>query len=282
LQRGDRRASIVAFHPVGGGVQVYSGLAQQLPNTLLYGVESRLKRGAAREYDSLDVMVERYVSAVRGVGSGPYRLIGFSLGGYLAARVAEALEAAGDEVQGVGVIDWDIRPRTTLEGRRERLNDMSVAAYRFAQEAGLVRPLPHGTVRSEVTPIVDAILGGHDGGGDLFFQWLQSQQLVMSPALEEVARQQLTCFEQHCQLLREPLPAPQPRAPLCVWRARHGFGSDLASWQHAGELDCEYVYEGDHIGWTQPGTIEPMARQLADFFARAAVTRDAVAPGARL
>ena len=282
LQRGDRRAPIVAFHPAGGGVQVYSGLARQLPNTLLYGVESRLKRGAVREYDSLDVMVERYVSAVRAVGGGPYRLVGFSLGGYLAARVAEALEAEGDEVHGVGVIDWDIRPRTTLEGRRERLIDMSVAAYRFAQEAGLVRPLPHSTVRSQVTPIVDAILGdgGHDGGGDLFFQWLQSQQLVMSPALEDIARQQLTCFEQHCQLLREPLPAPQPRAPLCVWRARHGFGSDLASWQHAGELDCEYIYEGDHIGWTQPGTIEPMAQQLADFFARAAVTRDAVAQGA--
>ena len=108
LQRGDRHAPIFAFHPAGGGVQVYSGLARQLPNTLIYGVESRLKRGAAREYDSIDAMVERYVSAVRGVGGAPYRLVGFSLGGYLAARVAEALEAAGDEVRGVGVIDWDV------------------------------------------------------------------------------------------------------------------------------------------------------------------------------
>ena len=144
-----------------------------------------------------------------------------------------------------------------------------------------MRPLPDRTVRSEVSVIVEAILGGYDGGGDLFFQWLQSQQLVMSPALEEVARQQLTCFEQHCQLLREPLPVPQPRAPLCVWRARSGFGSPLTSWQHPGAMDCEYIYEGDHTGWTQPGTIEPMARQLADFFAPATVTSDAVAPGTR-
>ena len=87
---------VFCFHPVGGGVGIYTGLAAHLPAELpLVGVESRLIQGDPSEYETLDEMVAAYVTAIRGAHSGPYRLLGFSLGGYVAGRVAALLEADG-------------------------------------------------------------------------------------------------------------------------------------------------------------------------------------------
>jgi acyl transferase domain-containing protein/NADPH:quinone reductase-like Zn-dependent oxidoreductase/thioesterase domain-containing protein/SAM-dependent methyltransferase/acyl carrier protein len=276
-------APMFAFHQAGGGVGVYAGLAPHLPEAVaLYGVESRLKRGAAREYDTLDDMVAHYAAAVRRTTDGPLRLFGFSLGGYLAARVAATMEADGAEVDGVGVIDWDVRPATTADASRDRLLRMAVAAYQFAQETvGLVRPLAEPALTAEIRSVVDAIFAGNDEGGELFYHWVASRGLIVSPALADVARHQLTCFEQHCHLLRQPLPLPPLHAPLCVWRARDGFGSGLASWRDAGPLDRCYIIDGDHNAWTRPAALATIGRQMSAFFAEAAAARDRdpVGPG---
>ena len=72
--------------------------------------------GDAAEYSSLQEMVDAYVDAVRAAHPGPYRLLGFSLGGYFAGRVAAVLEGLGEMVEFVGVLDWDAR-QTILRRR---------------------------------------------------------------------------------------------------------------------------------------------------------------------
>ena len=146
LRIGGHRPAVIAFHPVGGRLAVYATLARHLPEDLpVYGVEGRPMRDGENELADLDAMVGAYTAALRKATRPPYRLFGFSLGGYLAARAAETLERDGETVELVGVIDWDARPRATLAAQREALLRVCVAMYRFlARDIGALsgrRPL---------------------------------------------------------------------------------------------------------------------------------------------
>ena len=258
---------VFCFHPVGGGVGIYTGLSPHLPADLpLIGVESRLLRGAAAEYTTLTEMVEAYVAAVRGAHGGPYRLAGFSLGGYLAARVAQVLETSGELVELVGIIDWDARQKTTPGAQREGLVRLSIASYLFLQEElGILRTRPEQLLQDEIRALVDEVTSDSSRGGDAFFRWVVDNQLTTSTSLDEVARQYLVRFEQHCRLLTRELPPPEIRAPLAVWRASRGFGSDLESWGRRDRFAREHVIEGDHNALMRPTALKQVAEQMMDF-----------------
>ena len=258
---------VFCFHPVGGGVGIYAGLVPHVPENLpLYGVETRLLRGNDEEYATLESMVDAYAVAVRTAHQGPYRLIGFSLGGYLAARVAERLENAGELVECVGVIDWDARQKITPEAQRESLVRLSLASYVFLQEElGILRPRPEHQLRDEIAALVDRVSTESSGGGEAFYRWVVDKGLTTSAVFDDVARQALARFEQHCRLLTRELPQPRFRAPLIVWRARDGFGSGLESWERDGGIGREYVFEGDHNSLMRPAALKAVAEQMLEF-----------------
>ena len=258
---------VFCFHPVGGGVGLYAGLAPHLPAGLpLYGIETRLLRGRAQEYATMQEMVDAYVAAVQATHEGPYRLMGFSLGGYLAARVAERLESLGAQVECVGVMDWDARQSVTPEAQRDSLVRLSVASYRFLQEElGVLRPRDESRLRADIAGLVDRVARDDSGGGDAFYQWVVENDLTTSKAFEEVAREAVTRFEQHCRLLARELPRPRFRAPLIVWRARDGFGSGLETWDREGGIGREHVFEGDHNALMQAAALKTVAGQMIEF-----------------
>ena len=258
---------IFCFHPLGGGVGIYGGLSPHVPESLpLIGVESRLVRGAATEYGTLAEMVDAYVAAVRGAHLGPYRLVGFSLGGYLAARVAQVLHETGGHVEFVGVIDWDGQQKATPVAQREALVRLSMASYLFLQqEMAILRPRPEHVLREEICALVDRVTNDDSSGGETFFRWVVDNELTTSRSLEGLARQYLVRFEQHCRLLTRGLPPPDVGVPLIVWRASHGFGSGLESWGRREGLAREHVFEGDHNALMRPAALKQVAEQMMDF-----------------
>jgi thioesterase domain-containing protein/acyl carrier protein len=282
LRAGGDQPAVIAFHPVGGGVGIYATFARHLPDGIpLYGVESRLMRGAEREFADVDAMVSAYVAALRGTIHSRYRLFGFSLGGYLAARVAETLERDGEPVDFVGVIEWDARPRTTLEAQRDALLRLAVAAYRFlADDMSAVRPLSEKRLQDELGPLVDRVTGEHPGRSDLFYRWAVDNDLIVNDALREWARQYLAGFGQHCAMLSHDLPQPRFRAPLVVWRATDGFGSPVESWRHAGAIALEHVIDGDHFAWLRPPGVLALAKQMDEFLSQRAAVDTGRARGA--
>jgi acyl transferase domain-containing protein/NADPH:quinone reductase-like Zn-dependent oxidoreductase/thioesterase domain-containing protein/acyl carrier protein len=258
---------LIGFHPVGGGVGIYGPFARALPGDVpLYGIESRLVRGAEREFADVDAMVRAYVAAVREVTPSPYRLFGFSFGGYLAARVAEALERDGEQVDFVGVVEWDARPMETLQTRRDALLRLSVATYHFlSHDMAAVRPLPESRLHVEMGPLVDRILGERPARGDLYFQWAVDNGLFVSDSLQGWGRQYVAGFGQHLAMIAHDLPQPRFQAPLVVWRASDGFGSALDSWGHEGAIAIEHVIAGDHFAFLRPPGVVGLARQMDEF-----------------
>ena len=146
---------VFCVHPLGGLAWVYSGLARTLPAEHgLYGLQAR---GIADPGEPLPgtvaEMAADYVSQVRAVRpSGPYHLLGWSFGGNIAHEMAVQLEAAGEEVGLLAVLDgYPNRPDEPVQesGEQEFLAGL-------LQFAGL--DVPAGPLT--MTAVIDRLKAG--------------------------------------------------------------------------------------------------------------------------
>ncbi|MEU0229183.1 amino acid adenylation domain-containing protein [Streptomyces sp. NPDC006284] len=104
---GDGRAPVFCLHPALGLGWCYGRLAAQLPSALpVYAVQARGLLGQEAPAETLDAMIDDYCAQIREVQpEGPYRLLGWSMGGLLAHRVATRLQAAGQRVDLLAIVD---------------------------------------------------------------------------------------------------------------------------------------------------------------------------------
>ncbi|MEW5926225.1 MAG: amino acid adenylation domain-containing protein [Gemmatimonadota bacterium] len=122
-------------HPVGGNVLAYAALARHLdPRRPVYALRSRGLAEGEAPAGSLDEMAADYLRALREVQpAGPYRLGGWSMGGVVAWEMARRLEAAGERVETLALVDSHLPallggPRPDDERTRVRI---------FAADLGL-------------------------------------------------------------------------------------------------------------------------------------------------
>lgn len=107
LRRGDAERPLFCIHPVGGNILAYRKLTELLAGCYsVFGIRSLgLRRGEIPLAD-FPTMVDHYLAAVRKQSpTGPYRLCGWSLGGIIALEMAARMEAEGDPVEVVFMID---------------------------------------------------------------------------------------------------------------------------------------------------------------------------------
>ncbi|MFC7302951.1 amino acid adenylation domain-containing protein [Streptomyces monticola] len=107
LRPGGRRTPLFVFHPAGGISWCYSGLLSGLdPEQPLYGLQARGLLGDEQLPASMEEMAADYIDQLRTVQPhGPYRLLGWSVGGVLAHTVAVRLQEAGEEVELLALLD---------------------------------------------------------------------------------------------------------------------------------------------------------------------------------
>ena len=106
MQRGDTERGPILFcvHPVGGSAMAYTGLVEQLPDSLaVYAFDND---GSEVACDDVVHMAQRYIAEMQAVQkTGPYHLVGYSFGGTVAYEMARQLLSAGEEVRGLYLID---------------------------------------------------------------------------------------------------------------------------------------------------------------------------------
>ncbi|MFB7656312.1 MULTISPECIES: amino acid adenylation domain-containing protein [unclassified Streptomyces] len=118
LRTEGERTPLFAIHPAGGLAWCYAGLTARLgPQQPVYGIQARGLSGDERLPRSLQEEAEDYARQIRRVQPhGPYRLLGWSVGGVLAHTVAVLLRRAGEEVGLLALLDafpseqWRERP----------------------------------------------------------------------------------------------------------------------------------------------------------------------------
>jgi amino acid adenylation domain-containing protein len=98
---------IFCVHPASGFSWCYLPLARYAPAEYpLYGLQARGLDGRGGLARSIEEMAADYVNQIRTVQpSGPYHLLGLSLGGFIAHEMAVQLREAGEEVGALVVMD---------------------------------------------------------------------------------------------------------------------------------------------------------------------------------
>jgi thioesterase domain-containing protein len=101
------RLPFFCMHPLGGGVGDYAALANHLdPEQPFFGLRALALDDPQAPALSLEALAASYVADVRRAQpAGPYRLGGYSSGGLLAFEMARQLDAAGQPVALVALLD---------------------------------------------------------------------------------------------------------------------------------------------------------------------------------
>ncbi|MGW4531412.1 non-ribosomal peptide synthase/polyketide synthase [Nocardia sp. NPDC004340] len=100
-------APLFCVHPVGGVSWSFAGLAAHLDEDRpIYGLQSPTLAADVPLPDSIEEWAARYVREIRAVQpEGPYHLLGWSLGGVLAHAMAVRLQAEGQQVATLAMLD---------------------------------------------------------------------------------------------------------------------------------------------------------------------------------
>lgn len=257
---------LICFHPIGGDASCYAELVDSLPAGFpVLGVQSRLLSGH-EEYPTVEAMIAAYALAIRTrIPTGPYRLCGFSLGGYLAAGVAEQLESEGLPVDFVGVIDCPDYSRTAdADGAREQLADLILSGY---QEFALSMPFLHPVDESDrpaFSELAESLCQQSDDPVALLLDWLHSHKYIQGERPGLTAKTHLKRLSQHLLLVSTCTRIPTVRAPLTVWQAARGIGTSGQTWQRGDDLPVsEIVLNTDHSGILHQPTVAGIARHIA-------------------
>jgi pimeloyl-ACP methyl ester carboxylesterase len=117
LQLSGKKTPIFFVHPGIGEVLIFVNLAKYFHNERpFYAFRARGFDTGHPFFTSMDEMVSCYAAAIKKTQpTGPYAIAGYSYGGVVAFEVAKQLEAMGDEVKFVGLINIPphIAPRMT-------------------------------------------------------------------------------------------------------------------------------------------------------------------------
>ncbi len=154
---------VFAPHAVGGSVHEYAALARQLDGICrLYGITASGLRAGQRPGASLAEMATRYAQLIRRAQpDGPYRLIGWSMGGVLAYETALRLVDGGARVALVALVDTPARTVASYAGSEEALAALFVADA--VRDSGGEAPI---CGRLPVPDQLDALAKHLTGGGN--------------------------------------------------------------------------------------------------------------------
>lgn len=107
LRKSGGESALFCVHPAGGLSWCYAGLMKTLPSSVpIYGLQARGIGKKELLPGSIEEMAADYIEHIRQVQpSGPYRLLGWSLGGNVAHAIAVQLQAQGEEVDILIMLD---------------------------------------------------------------------------------------------------------------------------------------------------------------------------------
>ncbi len=169
------RPPLFCVHPSGGLSWCYAGLLRHLgPDLPVYGLQARGLAQRTMLPTTFEEMVADYVGQIRAVQpTGPYHLLGWSLGGALAHAIAVRLQARGERVGLLAMLDS--RPIDPHGATGTAVTEHDILAL-LLEAAGHD---PDRFPRPLTVPGVAAVLRSQSGGGQLL------DSLKEHPALGE-------------------------------------------------------------------------------------------------
>lgn len=129
--RAGQGPTLFCIHPASGFAWQYSALLHYLDGDFpIVGLQSPRPAGVIADCASVEAMCDRHLAVIREhQPHGPYFLLGYSLGGTLAQGIAARLQANGESVAFLGLLDT-----YPAEGQDWRTPDAEEAEQEVARE----------------------------------------------------------------------------------------------------------------------------------------------------
>ena len=234
-------------HPVTGRVTGYQAIASALDGQWqVNGLQSRSFLEEGWFDPSLEEMAERYYRTLRQAQpQGPYYLLGWSLGGALAMELGKRLEAAGESVAFLGLLDTYVPGHEVPEDQWTSPE----AQQTLREHLGMLLPTLTGkALDSCIERLRDGAPSQWPG---LFRHWMQEQSV--EPVMADSASQLLHAWavEQHLRALCWGYQLPQLETPVHSWWASEPRGRAdrlRAGLQVFACLAHSEILQADHLG----------------------------------
>jgi thioesterase domain-containing protein len=259
-------------HATAGTALCYLELARLLGRDRpVFGLQARGLGGEGEPCDRIENMARFHVEALRAVQpSGPYLLGGWSLGGVVAYEMARQLQARGEEVQLLALLDATLLETVGEERSLANPADLVLFLNEVTGPRGKSLPLP-----------VDALRGLADDKQLLYYLEL-AKAAKMLPADVEMyeARVFYQVIRANLRALARYVPGPYD-GPVTLFPAAASLPGVAAQarWQElAAGLEVHDV-PGDHYTMLEQPHVPVLATRLAACLARATATRGANGPG---
>ena len=260
---------LFCVHPAGGHVASYLPLAGALGGgQAVFGLQSRSLGDPGWRDESIGQMARDYVNAMRErQPCGPYRLLGWSMGGTIALAMAAELESQGEAVQWVGLLDTLRTP--AADGRASADGVMGEDGEWWRECLGYIenaagQVLPDGWQQEAVRSV-----GTLDATQRLaaLLRWTQSKDWLPGALDVEQIQVRLDARLASSRLLREHR-VSAIQAPVHVWQARATLKEDGAAaldWTGISPDVRHAVVEGDHLAIvSSPSVVEALTRLLSE------------------
>jgi amino acid adenylation domain-containing protein len=233
-----RREPLFCVPAASGSPYAYSGLARGLGGDRpVYGFQAPGLEPGQRPVNRVEGLAERFVGALREhQPSGPYHLLGWSMGGLVAFEMARSLIEGGERVEFLAAVDTQLPDGLALPGVRE-LAERFVLDMAFA--AGVPAPALHRLAgageESELLAATFALLAEH----------------VLPPEIGvDQARRQWAVFEANSQATYAYRPQWTYPGRLTVIRTA-GAPTRADAWLPLAGQVAEHLVPGDHnTMWT--------------------------------
>lgn len=263
-------APLFCVHPSGGDIGIYRKLATKLDSRrAVLGIQSQLECGADSELSSLDEMASTYTQIIEMRNpTGPVRLLGFSLGGFLASLIAEKLHQSGRRVSFLGLIDSNPGWIDLSEQSRNELYVRLTQVFTKFQNVGMLRMKPIETVRRDVKILVDTCFSLEKivCPSDILMQttamgYVPDRQIDASALLKFTST-----FLTHCRLLKDFKPPQKIECPLGLWwpsesEKQNKKGTEIWT-QLAQSTVTDSAIDGSHFSIMRGSSVRVLAGEI--------------------
>ena len=147
--RSGAEAPLFCIHPASGFSWQFSVLIRYLQSDCpVIGLQSPRPNGVIAVCDTMDEVCRRHLETIRKIQPcGPYRLLGYSLGGVVAQAIAARLVEEGDAVEFLGLLDtyppeiqdWSRPPTEDEEREIEKERALFMNASKDALDSALAK-----------------------------------------------------------------------------------------------------------------------------------------------
>ena len=236
-ENGAEAQSLFLVHPARGGIECFLELAKQWHNPLF----------AFRQVEpapTLEALAESYIAALKSVRpEGPYLLGGYSFGATVSREMARLLEARGESVTGLVLIDEIHRSPSEIldcpQGEEIGMFLSVCAEYLPAAELDRIRASLAAGNGSEVS--LDEAL-----------------QLVADPDIQTTIAEQLETYSRNVRLLDGYEPAEDVAPRTVLVRSEESFNRILDS------FDRVITVPGGHSSMLYPPHVAPLSRGVQE------------------